>query len=246
MNAVPMHVVALQRQLVSVREILGGMLLLNGGRETLDVNNIFRLKMVQGDEDEVSFLLNFPTQKEVAVSLSIHPDEPIYIDYYVGEMGLTPSELVGAVMETEIRTRTKSIELPGDMDPRNGLLRSIIWGMEPHPHCEYVMPDYAVRIRSTKFLSDVIKGVKYAGMDNYIYRGKVKRHRPVKTGSSKYSAHVTFEDGATVKLNNVQHGIILKLRVGSELILSASGGSMLLVPSTIIPPNDADWEDQSW
>jgi hypothetical protein len=245
MSSIPPHIVALQRQLVSVREILGGMILLNGDRETLDANNIFRLKMVQGDEDEVTFLLNFPTQKEVSVSLSIQPNEPVYIDYYVGDMGLTPSELVGGMMETEIRTLAKSIELSGDTDPRNGILRSIIWGMEPHPHCGYAIPNQAVRILSTKVLSDIMKGVEYDGMENYIYRGKVKRHRPVKTSSSWYSVNITFEEGATVKLNNVQHGIILKLRAGSELILTASGGSMLLMPSAITPPNDAEWETRS-
>jgi hypothetical protein len=221
---IPENVEKLQRILLTVREIVASII----NVDIDDAENIYSLKMMQCELDEVSYVVTFDTQKEIVFTLGIN-DNDMKIDYYIGESAKIPSTMFKEPMLFTIRTLLTTIDTKFTADETNGIMKSILWGMSTNKHINHKLHDNTIFIAPTADLK------KYGDNPYCLFRGKVSKFKidKVHGWNISYSVRITFKDGGIAKLDKMTADVVMKLKSGMDILMSNSGGAIIIQTSDI-------------
>jgi hypothetical protein len=221
---IPENVEKLQRLLLTVREVVASIT----GMTVDDAENIYSLKMIQCELDEISYVVKFDTQKEIVYSLGINDNE-LKIDYYIGESAKVPSMVFKEPMLFTIRTLLTSIDAKFTADETNGIMKSLLWGMSTNKYIIHKLHDNTIFIAPTADLS------KYRDNPNCLFRGRVSKFKidKIHGWNGSYSVKIIFKDGGIAKLDKMTADVVMKLKAGMDILMSINGGAIIIQPSVI-------------
>jgi hypothetical protein len=221
---IPENVEKLQRLLLKVREVVASIISV----DVDDAENIYNLKMIQCELDEISYVVTFDTQKEIVYTLGINDNE-LKIDYYIGESAKVSSTMFKEPMLFAIRTLLTTIDTNFTADETNGIMKSLLWGMSTNKYINHTLHDDTIFIAPTADLN------KYRNNPNCLFRGRVSKFKidKVHGWNVSYLVRVTFKDGGVAKLDKMTADVVMKLKVGMDILMSNSGGAIIIHASDI-------------